>query len=68
LGPLGTAVTNGPIMPALGYYDDGKIGEMMIWQGDTEVIGENLSQCRFVPPQTRTRTRAAAVGDRRLTA
>jgi hypothetical protein len=40
--------------------------------GETEVLGENLPQCRFVPPQTpqaaRTRTRAVAVGSQRLTA
>jgi hypothetical protein len=26
VGPLGTAATNGPIMPAPGDYDDGQIG------------------------------------------
>jgi hypothetical protein len=30
LGPLGTAATNRPIVPAPGDYDDGEIGEMMI--------------------------------------
>jgi hypothetical protein len=29
LGPLGTAVTNTPIVPALGDYDDGEIGGMI---------------------------------------
>jgi hypothetical protein len=29
LGPLGTASTNRPIMPAPGDYDDGEIGEMI---------------------------------------
>jgi hypothetical protein len=29
LGPLGTAATNRPIVPALGYYDDGEIGGMI---------------------------------------
>jgi hypothetical protein len=28
-GPLGTAVTNRPIVPALGDYDDGEIGGMI---------------------------------------
>jgi hypothetical protein len=32
LGPLGTAATNRPIVPALGDYDDGEVGGM-IWQG-----------------------------------
>jgi hypothetical protein len=47
LGPLGTAATNRPIVPALGDYDDGEIDGMMIGRG-TEVLGENLPQCRFV--------------------
>jgi hypothetical protein len=29
LGPLGTASTNMPIVPALGDYDDGEIGGMI---------------------------------------
>jgi hypothetical protein len=28
-------------------YDDGEIGRMMIGRG-TEILGENLPQCRFV--------------------
>jgi hypothetical protein len=44
LGPLGTATTNAP---APGVYDDGEIGGMMNGKG-TEVLGENLPQCRFV--------------------
>jgi hypothetical protein len=39
---------------------------------ETEVLGENLPQCRFVHPKrhmpTRTRTLIAAVGSQRLTA
>jgi hypothetical protein len=44
------------------------------WQGKTEVLGgKNLSQCHFVHPKShmdwpRDRTRASAVGGRRLTA
>jgi hypothetical protein len=41
LGPLGTAATNSPIVPAPVDYDDGEIGGMMIGRG-------NLPQCRFV--------------------
>jgi hypothetical protein len=46
LGPLGTAATNRPIVPTTGDYDDREIGEM-IGRG-TEVLGDNLPQCRFV--------------------
>jgi hypothetical protein len=34
LDPLGTAATNRPIVPALGDYDDGEIGGMMIGRGN----------------------------------
>jgi hypothetical protein len=70
VGALETAVTNRPIVPAPGDYDNGKI-DGMIGRG-TEILGETLPQCRFVhhkPPQAvQTRTRAAAVGSQRLTA
>jgi hypothetical protein len=46
LDPLGTGATNRPIVPAPGDSDDGEIGGM-ICRG-TEVLGENLPQCRFV--------------------
>jgi hypothetical protein len=71
LGPLGTACTNGPIVPVAGDYDDGEIGGMMIGRGNrsTRRKPAPVSLC---PPQTphaaRTRTRAAAVGSQRLTA
>jgi hypothetical protein len=67
LGPLGTAATNRPIVPALGDYDDGEIAGM---------IGRGNRSTRRKPapvpqPQTphaaRTWTRAAAVGSQRLT-
>jgi hypothetical protein len=34
LSPLGTAVTNRPIVPAPGDYDDREIGGMMIGRGN----------------------------------
>jgi hypothetical protein len=34
LGPLDTAVTNRPIVPAPGVYDDGEIGGMMMGKGN----------------------------------
>jgi hypothetical protein len=69
LGPLGTAATIRPIVPAPGDYDDGEIGGM---------TGRGNRSTRRKPapvplclPQTphaaRTRTRAAAVGSQRLT-
>jgi hypothetical protein len=68
LGPLGTAATNRPIVPAPGDYDDGEIGG---------VIGRRNQNTRrkpapvpLCPPQTpqaaRTRTRAVAVGSQPL--
>jgi hypothetical protein len=46
LGPLGNAATNRPIVPASGDYDDGEICGMI--SRETEVLRENLPQCRFV--------------------
>jgi hypothetical protein len=70
LGPLGTAATNRPIVPALSDYDDGEIGGM--------IDRGNLSTRRkpapvpLCPAQTpdaaRMRTWAAMVGSQRLTA
>jgi hypothetical protein len=34
LGPLGTAATSRPIVPAPGDYDDGEIGGTMIGRGN----------------------------------
>jgi hypothetical protein len=68
LGPLGTAATNMPIVPAPGDYDDGEIGGM-IGRGNKSTRRKPVPvpPC---PPQTphaaRTRTRAAAVGSQRL--
>jgi hypothetical protein len=64
VGPLSTAATNRPVLPAPGDYGDGEIGG---------IIGKgNLSTWRkpapvpFCPPRTphaaRTRTWAATVG------
>jgi hypothetical protein len=72
LGPLGTSATEWPIVPAPGDYDDGEFGGKKIGR-------ENRSTRRKPAPaplcplqipldQTRPRTRAAAVGNQRLTA
>jgi hypothetical protein len=70
LGPLGTAATNRPIVPAPGDYDDGEIGRM-IGRGNRSTR-RKPAPVPLYPPQTphaaRTRTRAAAVGSQLLTA
>jgi hypothetical protein len=70
LGPLGSAATNRPIVPALGDYDDGEIGGM-IGRENRSTRGKP-APVPLCPPQTphaaRTRTRAAAVGSQRLIA
>jgi hypothetical protein len=69
-GPLGTAATNRPIVPAPGDYDDGEIGGMIV-RGNRSTR-RKPAPVPLCPPQTpyaaRTRTRAAAVGSQRLTA
>jgi hypothetical protein len=41
LGPLGTAATNTPIVPAASDYGDGE--KLVEWlAGETEELGENL--------------------------
>jgi hypothetical protein len=71
LGPLGTAATKRPIVPAPGYYDDGKIGGI-IGRGNRSTRKKKPASMLLCPPQTpptaRTRTRAPAVGRKRLTA
>jgi hypothetical protein len=70
LGPLGTAASNRPIVPAPGDYDDGKIGGM-IGRGNRSTR-RKPPPVPLCPPQTthaaRMRTRAASVGSQRLTA
>jgi hypothetical protein len=70
LGPLGTAASNRPIVPAPGDYDDGEIGGM-IGRGN-RIPRRKPAPVPLCPPQTphaaRTRTRAAAMGNQRLTA
>jgi hypothetical protein len=46
LGPLGTAATSRPIVPAPDDYDEEKLVEWLA--GGTKVLGENQPQCRFV--------------------
>jgi hypothetical protein len=69
LGPLGTAATNRPIVPAPGDYDDGEIGGM-IGRGNRSTRRKPAS-VPLCPPQrphaARTRTPAATVGSQQLT-
>jgi hypothetical protein len=69
LSPLGTAATNRPIVPAPGD-DDGEIGGMI--GRVNRSTRRNPAPVPLCPPQTphaaRTRIRAAAVGNQRLTA
>jgi hypothetical protein len=37
LGPLGSAATDWPIVPAPGDYDDGEFGEMKIGRGNRSI-------------------------------
>jgi hypothetical protein len=70
LGPLGTADTNRPTVPAPDDYDDGQIGRI-IGKGNRSTR-RKPSPMPLCPPQTphavRKRTRAVAVGSQRLTA
>jgi hypothetical protein len=64
LGPLGTAATNRPIVPALGDYDDGEMGGM-IGRGNRSTR-RKPAPVPLCPPQTphtaRTCAQAAVVG------
>jgi hypothetical protein len=70
LGPLGTAATNGLLCQPRVIMMMEKSVEWLA--GEIEVLGENLSQWRFVHHKpympARTRTRAAAMETQRLTA
>jgi hypothetical protein len=70
LGPLGTAATNRPIVPAPDDYDDGEIGGM-IGRGNCSTRRKSapMPHCPSQTPRTaRTRTGAAAVGSQQITA
>jgi hypothetical protein len=70
MGPLGTAATNRPTVPAPGDYDYGEIGGI-IGRGNGSTRGKP-APVPLCPPQTpkaaRTRTLASAVGSQRLIA
>jgi hypothetical protein len=70
LGPLGSAATNRPSVPAPGDYDDGAIGEI-IGRGNRSTRGKPapVSLCPpQIPPASQTQTRVTGVGSQRLTA
>jgi hypothetical protein len=70
-GPLGTAATDWPIVPAKGDYD-GEFGGMKIGGGNRNTRKKPAPAPLCLPQipldQNRDRTRAAAVGSQRLTA
>jgi hypothetical protein len=51
LGPLGTAATNRPIVPAPGDYDDGEIYGIMIGRGNRSTR-RKPAPVPLCPPQT----------------
>jgi hypothetical protein len=66
LGPLGTAATDRPLVPAPGDNDDGEIGGM-IGRGNRSTR-RKPAPVLLCPPQTPHAAQAAAVGSQRLTA
>jgi hypothetical protein len=64
LGPLGTAATNRPIVPAPGEYGDGEIGKMICRANrSTRRKPAPVVLCPAQTPHAaRTRTREASVG------
>jgi hypothetical protein len=50
LGPLGTSVTNWPIVPAPADYEDGEFGGMMIGKGNRSTRRKS-SPVPLCPPQ-----------------
>jgi hypothetical protein len=72
LGPLGMSATEWPIVPTPGDYDDGAIGGMKIGRGNRSTRRKPAPEPLYPPQlqldQTRARTRAAAMGNQRLTA
>jgi hypothetical protein len=66
-GPLDTAATNRPIVPAQGDYDVGEIGGVI--GGGNRSTRRKPAPVPFCPPQTPhaawMRTRATAVGSQR---
>jgi hypothetical protein len=72
LGPLGTAASYWPILPAPGDSEDGEVGGMNgFWQGKpkySEKTSPDATLSTNHTCQTRARTRVAAVGSQRLIA
>jgi hypothetical protein len=51
MGPLGTSVTECPIVPAPGDYDDGKFGGMKVGRGNrTSAEVKKMWIYTFTPP------------------
>jgi hypothetical protein len=69
-GPFGTEATKRPIVPAPGDHDDGEFGAMIIGRGNRSTRRKPASSATLSITNptcsVRARTRAAAVGSRRL--
>jgi hypothetical protein len=72
LGPLGTAATYWPVVPAPGDGEVGEFAGMKIGRGNRSTRRKPAPAPLWPPQialdQTRTRTRAAALGSQLLTA
>jgi hypothetical protein len=71
LGPLNTAATNRPTVPAPCDYDDGEIGGMLIGRGNRSTLRKPGPMPLCTPQNPHAawmRTRAAPLGSQRLTA
>jgi hypothetical protein len=68
MGPLGTSATEWPIVPAPGDYDDGEFGGMKIGRGNRSTRRKPAPASLCQPQIPLDQTRAAAVGNQRLTA
>jgi hypothetical protein len=70
--PLGTSVTNWPTVPAPSNCEDGEFGRLKTGRGNRNTrrkpVPPPLCPPQIPLDQTRPRTRAAAVGNQRLTA
>jgi hypothetical protein len=68
LGPLGTAATDWPIVPASSDYNDGEFGGMKIGRGNRSTRRKPATAPLCPTQIPLDQTRATTVGSERLTA